>query len=166
MAFHENAVTTVPFGSTADEALRTALVRVGERRRREREPRSSAGTAAGDNGASRRGAYTRYGGGFGGASPRATNGPVDERRFNVREWESAHYGLKGASAEARQSQYVRNLAREQRARQAGAAAMDRARQRARQQGNGLGMLLFSMGLCTAVWTAVFRTNEHRYRSKR
>ena len=38
VAFHENAVTTVPFGSTADEALRTALVRVGERRRREQEP--------------------------------------------------------------------------------------------------------------------------------
>ena len=36
VAFHENAVTTVPFGSTADEALRAAeaLVRVGQRRRR------------------------------------------------------------------------------------------------------------------------------------
>ena len=36
--FQANALTTVPFGSTADEALRTALVRVGERRRREQEP--------------------------------------------------------------------------------------------------------------------------------
>ena len=58
-------------------------------------------------------------------TPRAARGPVDPSRYNVREWERAHYGMHGGEQQS-QSAYVRNLAREMRSRQA-AEQMQRAR---------------------------------------
>ena len=93
------------------------------------------------------------------ASPRATTGPVDGKRFNVREWESAHYGLHGATAEARQSQYVRNLYRQQRAQQQASAAYAAAGgQRTGGRGSAA-MIMGTFAACVSVWTAVYRTNK-------
>ena len=109
---------------------------------------------------------TSYYGGFG---PSAYTGrpSVDGSRFNVREWDKQHYGLHGATAEQRQSEYIRNLMRAQRQRDASAAAHRAARQQARQQArrgaNGLGVFVFSIAACSAVWSAVAQTNSRRFR---
>ena len=85
--------------------------------------------------------------------------PINPKRFNEREWMSAHYGAQT------QSQYVRNLAREERARrQAGEAAMQW--RKARAGGGSFWWVLAGVGVATAVWSAVFRTNVNKFRGER
>ena len=89
----------------------------------------------------------------------------DASRFNHREWDKAHYGLHGTTAEARQSEYIRNLANAQRMR---AAAAGQARARRQQAGSrvrtGGSFTLFvgSFLACVSVWKAVYETNFGRY----
>ena len=129
--------------------------------KREREPQgSTAGPSS--SGQPRPRARTTYG------SPRAAAGQtVDEKRFNVREWESAHYGLKGRTAEERQSQYVRNLYRQQRARQQSASSFyARARSAAASSGAAAAggstrhpwLFTISAAICASVWSMVYSTN--------
>ena len=88
----------------------------------------------------------------------------DTSRFNHREWDKAHYGLHGATAEARQSEYIRNLANAQRMR---AAAAGQARARRQQAGarvrtgGSFTLLLGSLFACVSVWKAVYETNYGR-----
>ena len=105
-------------------------------------------------------------------SPRARQGAsVDGSRFNVREWETHHYGMHGGVEQrhsfytderaraAQQSQYVRNMARQHRARMQRAG---RAPQTAgHKAGSALGMLL-SIVACSAVWMGV-ATSSTRFR---
>ena len=121
------------------------------------------------------------GGGAAGArmranSPRARQGaPVDGSRFNVREWESNHYGMHGGVEQrhsfytderaraAQQSQYVRNMARQHRARTQGAGrAQQAAGARGNKAGTGLGLLL-SIAACSAVWMGVVTSAKARFR---
>ena len=102
-------------------------------------------------------------------SPRAASGPVDEKRFNVREWDKAHYGLKGHTAEERQSEYIRNLYRQQQPRGGGSSfygARSGARQRAtppHRHGAGSGTAIMALFVaCGTVWTGVYQTNYGRY----
>ena len=89
----------------------------------------------------------------------------DSSRFNHREWDRAHYGLHGATAEARQSEYIRNLANAQRARAAAAGQARVRRQQGRRMGSGgssFSLLLGSFIACCTVWRAVYETNRDRY----
>ena len=97
-------------------------------------------------------------------SPRATTGPVDERRFNVREWDRAHYGLHGATAEERQSQYIRDLNRQQRARPqsfAGSWARGGAQRRAgvAAASGGGAIAMMAIAACASVWSAVYQSER-------
>ena len=92
----------------------------------------------------------------------------DNSRFNHREWDHAHYGLKGDTAEARQSEYVRNLSRAQRMRsqQAGAARAARSRASAgaggRVGGYSFAMMVASAMVCFSTWSAVYSTTFGRH----
>jgi hypothetical protein len=104
------------------------------------------------------------------SSPRTAAGPVNEKRFNVREWDYMHYGLKGATAEDRQSQYIRQLHRQQRgqeqsAARAAASASSRGGQRASASGASSAAIAISIAACASVWSAVYSTNFGRYRSR-
>ena len=155
----------------------TEALLLSSKREREAEAAASSSSSAGVRGdsSSWRGAPPRgarasrmsY------ASPRA-GGPVDDRRFNHREWDRAHYGLHGATAEERQSQYVRNLYRQQRSQQSRAQAFYSAAARANQQRAGAGagarsasgyVALAAIAACGSVWSAVYSTNFGRYRNR-
>ena len=106
------------------------------------------------------------------ASPHSARRRDDNSRFNHREWDHAHYGLRGDSAEVRQSEYIRNLTRAQRMRsqQAGAArnARSRASGRGRVGGGGysFAMLVASAMVCFSTWSAVYSTTFGRHRPGR
>ena len=145
--------------------------------KRDREPASSR-TGGGSSSSSSRSSSsyggfgrqqqqrTTYYGGFGPSAYR-DRARVDNSRFNHREWDKQHYNLHGETAEQRQSEYIRNLANAERRRSANAQAQRAARQQAGQQarraGGSFGALLFSMAACSAVWSAVYQTNAHRFR---
>ena len=134
--------------------------------KREREAASSSGggasAARGASGGGARFTRTRYG--F--SSPRTHGGPVDPRHFNVREWDAAHYGIHGETAEERQSQFVRNLYRQQRSRTSRASAAYQTYQASRARvssGGGLAVVAL-FAACASIWTAVYKTNvSQRYR---
>ena len=96
-------------------------------------------------------------------SPRASTwggSRNDSSRFDHREWDKAHYGLHGATAEARQSEYVRNLANAQRMRAAAAGAARARRQQAGakvRSGGSFTLFLGSLLACVTVWRAVYQS---------
>ena len=96
-------------------------------------------------------------------SPRAStwgSNRDDSSRFNHREWDKAHYGLHGATAEARQTEYVRNLANAQRMRAAAAGAARARRQQAGtrvRSGGSFTLFLGSLVACISVWRAVHQS---------
>ena len=110
-------------------------------------------------------------------SPRSTTGPVDEERFNVRDWEKAHYGLKSRTAEERQAEYIRNLRTQMRGRAAGGAGFQSAgfqsagrtartgAQQAAASGGGSSttVIFATLAACASVWTAVYKTNVGSWR---
>ena len=131
--------------------------------RRERMSESDAASSSQSSGPRTR-PRTAY------ATPRTTTGPVDPSRFNVREWDHAHYGLKGATAEERQSEYIRNLHRQARAQQSATSAYYARRAQARAAGGGgagspysTAIIAASLAACASVWTAVYQTNLGRFR---
>lgn len=94
---------------------------------------------------------------------RSSSGPVDPKRYNVREWEKSHYGMHGGNGMGldQQSQHVRNLQRQMRAQQKYAAA---AREARRAGGGGQVSLAYwlvtSVAACSLVWTMVYSTNKN------
>lgn len=97
--------------------------------------------------------------------PRATpGGRVDPSRYNVREWERNHYGMHGGTAETRQAEFVRNMARQHRAQQQREAAAAAARRS--KGGTSLGFVAAGFFGCYVVWRMTWHTNEGRFRSRR
>lgn len=88
--------------------------------------------------------------------------PVDPARYNVREWESAHYGMHGGRAQS-QSHFVRNLAREHRARQAAQQAASAQSRQAFGGRRSFGWVLASVAAATALWTFNVRTIQQKFR---
>ncbi len=123
----------------------------------------------------REAAYSRGRTGADGSSPRTSSArpgrsgparPVDPKHFDVPEWESAHYG-----SGRTQSQFVRNVAREHRMRQAAEAARHAA------TGGGGGSQSFGVVLAAAaavafVWSLVYKSSHkeigaaYTYRGRR
>ena len=87
--------------------------------------------------------------------------PVHPSRYNVREWESAHYGMHQT-----QSAFVRNLAREQRARQQQARQAVRHMQSASYGGGSGWWVVASLGAAAMLWSAVYRTNVNKFRASK
>ena len=155
-------------------AYTSALLQTSRRAKLDADAKATAAAASGIRNAA-------YGREFGrGASwrregaPRAAPGAsVDGRRFNVREWEFHHYGMHGGTEQehdlfrnermraAQQTAYVRNMARQQRARAQMAAAYRQARA---ERGPRTGMGLFlSVAACGAIWAGVFSSANARFR---
>lgn len=89
---------------------------------------------------------------------------VDPRRYNVEEWERAHYGMHGArtdrfatDAERRVSDRVRQMQRQAQAMNRQAAAARAAPSGGR---NSLGWILGSFAAVAGIWTMVFQTNKY------
>lgn len=92
---------------------------------------------------------------------RTAAGPVDPKRYNVREWEKSHYGMHGGSGMGldQQSVYVRNLQRQMRSREQVAKAAREARRAAGASPSYARWLVPSVVACAAVWTLVGYTNR-------
>ena len=89
---------------------------------------------------------------------------VDPRRYNVKEWERAHYGMHdprtgrfATTAERQMSDKVRQMARQAREMN----AQSRARMARPHSNSGFGWFMASVAACTAVWTLVYTTNAGR-----
>ena len=136
--------------------------------KREREPkaRTTQFNAADQRYRARAANYTRPNGGAGFSFANRD----DSSRFDHREWDKQHYGLKGETAEARQSEYIRNLARAQRMRSQAAAGARMHRQQAGHQARNGGASFFgflaSVAVCVSVWSAVWQTNKYAWQGNK
>lgn len=123
--------------------------------KRDREPQGAARGAGGSSSHSHSRARSPI---------RTASGPVDPKRYNVREWEKSHYGMHGGSAATegfdQQSDMVRNLQRQEWARRKAAAAAREARRAAGANTPSFAAWLVpSVVACATVWWLVGYTNR-------
>ena len=88
-----------------------------------------------------------------GAAPASQH--VDPRRYNVREWEKAHYGMHGGAAPSGVSHRTSDMARQMQRK----ARAWRENPRAPPRQTTLGQLAFAVAAFTTVWTLVLRTAQ-------
>ena len=89
---------------------------------------------------------------------------VDPRRYNVEEWERAHYGMHGARTDRYATNAERNVSDKVRQMRRQAQAMNRQAAAARAApvggGTSLGRILGAFAAVAGIWTLVFKTNEY------
>mmetsp|Transcript_16105 Transcript_16105/g.36094 ORF Transcript_16105/g.36094 Transcript_16105/m.36094 type:complete len:196 (-) Transcript_16105:147-734(-) len=99
-------------------------------------------------------------------------GTVPKGRFNVREWEAAHYGMHGGPADAKRSEFFRTVWRQRgpaagARRDAGPGSAGRGRAPPRTAAPSARSSTFSMFIASTlavvtVWTLVFQTNARKW----